>query len=98
MEQQDERRIWQRRQLRQTLIGTGVVGAVIGVAPLLLAFVLGSGRVAMGGHARPLSLLAVDAVLFVVVAVVFCMVVFGLLPMAVQYAFIRGARWWTGRD
>ncbi len=51
----------------------------------------------MGGHAKPLSLLAVDAVLFVVVAVVFCMVVFGLLPMAVQYAFIRGARWWTGR-
>ena len=62
------------------------------------------GGAALDKHGTPLTdetladALSVDAVLFVVVEVVFCMVVFGLLPMAVQYAFIRGARWWTGRD
>lgn len=72
-------------------MGTGVVGAVIGLAPLLLALVPGSGRIATGDPARPLSLLGVDAALFFAAAVVACMVVFGLLPMAVQYASIRGA-------
>jgi len=80
------------------LIGTCVVGAAIALVPLVLILVLESGRIALGDHARPLPLQATDAALFVASSMVFCMVVFGLLPMALQYAFIRGVRWWTGRD
>lgn len=88
--------MWQRHQLRQTLIGTGVVGVVIGVVPLLALLLLGSGRTA--AHARPLLWQALDAGLFVLTCVVVCIAVFGLLPMLVQYAFIHAVRRWSGRD
>lgn len=87
---------WRRHQLRQTLVGTGVVGAVIGVVPWLALLLLGSGRTA--AHARPLLLQALDAGLFVLTCVVVCIVAFGLLPMLVQYAFVGAMRRWTGRD
>jgi hypothetical protein len=75
-----------------------LVGAVIGVLPWLAMLVLGSRGRAGAVPARPLLLQLWEAGLFVLVCVVGCVVLFGLLPMALQYAFIRGARWWTGRD
>ena len=89
---------WQRRQLGQTIIGTGVIGLIIGLLPLMGVLVLGSRRIVVADHARPLLLHMLDGVLFLLASVVFCIVLFGLLPMALQYAFIRGVRWWTGRD
>lgn len=98
METQSAGRTWQRRQLRQTLIATGAVGAAIGIVPVLACLALGSRRIAVADHMRPLSLQALDAVLFFLASVAFCMVVFGLLPMLVQYVFVRAMRRWTGRD
>ena len=80
------------------MIGTGIVGAVIGVLPWLAMLVLGSSGRAGTVPLRPLLLQLWEAGLFVLVCVIGCVVLFGLLPMALQYAFIRGARWWTGRD
>lgn len=91
-------RMWQGRQLRQTVIATGVVGAVVGTLPWLgmLAFdAIGrSGAI----HTRPLLPQLAEATAFVLACMVGCIVLFGLLPMALHYAFIRGVRWWTGRD
>lgn len=90
--------MWQRHQFRQTVIATGVVGAVVGLLPWLAMLVLESGGRGGPPHARPLLLQALGAGVFVLACVIGCVVVFGLLPMALQYAFIRGVRWWTGRD
>ncbi len=98
MNPQKTRMTWQRRQLRQTIIGTGAVGLIIGLLPLAGILLLGSRRVVVADHVAPLSLQVLDGVLFLLASVVFCIVVFGLLPMALQYAFLRGVRWWTGRD
>ena len=84
---------WQRRQLRQTIIGTGVVGAVVGGLPLLAAFLLAFGRTTAVPVRSPI-LQMLDAGLFVMA----CIAVFGLLPMLVQYVFIHVVRRWTGRD
>lgn len=89
---------WQRDQLRQTVIATGVVGAAVGVLPWVGMLVLGAGSRMGAVHARPWLAQLLDAGLFVLMCVVCCVVVFGLLPMALQYAFICGMRWWTGRD
>jgi len=88
---------WQRRQLRQTIIGTGVVGAVVGGLPLLAAFLLAFGRTTAVPVRSPM-LQMLDAGLFVMACVMACIAVFGLLPMLVQYVFIHMVRRWTGRD
>ena len=89
---------WKRRQLRQTLIATGVVGAVIGLVPLLVGVLLAPTRIFAGDQIRPVSLQLMDGALFLLASIVFCVVVFGLLPMVLHIAFIRCTRWWTGRD
>jgi hypothetical protein len=91
-------RIWQWRQLRQTVIATGVIGAVVGALPWLGMLVFDTGGRSGVVHARPLLSQLVEAAAFVLACVVGCVVLFGLLPMALQYAFIRGVQWWTGRD
>ena len=87
----------EKRQLRQTIISTGVVGAIFGLVPVLavLAFESEYGR-----HAAPARLWLVQAFelgLVLLGSIAFCIVVFGLVPMALQLGFAWLARRWTGR-
>ena len=91
-------RMWQWHQLRQTVIATGAVGVVVGAVPWLGLLALDAVGRSGAIHARPLLPQLAEAAAFVLACMVGCIVLFGLLPMALQYAFIRGARWWTGRD
>lgn len=88
----------EKRQFRQTIISTGVVGAIFGLVPVLaiLAFESEYGRHA--APARSLLIQALDLGLVVVASVVFCIFCFGLLPMALQQGFVWLVRRWTGRD
>ncbi len=85
-----------KAQLRQTIISTGTVGAVLGVLPVLA-------MLALRGHSRfpapPRSLIsqAFDLGLVFVASVCFCIFFFGLLPMAFQHGFVWLVRRWTGR-
>lgn len=90
--------MWQRDQLRQTIISTGCVGAVFGFLPVLGLIVFRSeyGRVAT--HSRSLITQAFDLGFLFIGSVLFCIVFFGLLPMAFQYGFIWVVRRWTGRS
>ncbi|MFT3668780.1 MAG: hypothetical protein QM795_09425 [Pseudoxanthomonas sp.] len=88
----------EKRQFLQTIISTGAVGAIFGLVPVLaiLAFESEYGR-----HATPtrsLLMQALDLGLVVVASVVFCILCFGLLPMALQQGFVWLVRRWTGRD
>lgn len=87
-----------KAQLRQTIISTGTVGAVFGMVPVLavLAFESEYGRHA--AQARSLLMQAFDLGLVMVASVVFCILCFGLLPMALQHGFVWLVRRWTGRD
>ena len=87
----------EKRQLRQTIISTGVVGAIFGLVPILavLAFESEYGR-----HAAPARSWLVQAFelgLVLLGSIAFCIVVFGLVPMALQLGFAWLARRWTGR-
>ena len=88
----------EKRQLRQTIISTGVAGAIFGLVPVLaiLAFASEYGRHA--APARSLLFQALDLGLVVVASVGFCIFCFGLLPMALQHGFVWLMRRWTGRD
>jgi hypothetical protein len=88
--------MWQRRQLRETIISTGVVGAVIGALPALSLVASRSEYAHPAAQVRPLVLLAMDVGLVFLGSIAFCIVVFGLLPMALQYAFVWCVRRWTG--
>lgn len=89
--------MWQKRQLKQTIIGTGVVGAIVGVLPALGLIAFRADYGAAAAQARPLVLQVLDLGLVFLGSVVFCIAVFGLLPMALQYAFAWCVRRWTGR-
>lgn len=86
-----------RRQLRQTIISTGVVGAIFGLVPVLaiVAFESEYGRHA--ASARPLLAQAFDLGLVLLGGIAFCIVFFGLVPMAIQHVFVWLVRRWTGR-
>jgi hypothetical protein len=89
--------MWQRRQLRQTIISTGCVGALFGILPILGLLASRSELQHLPSHSRPLFAQAIDLGLLFVGSVLFCIIVFGLLPMAVQYVFIWMVRRWSGR-
>ena len=87
-----------KAQLRQTIISTGVVGAVFGLVPVLAIVAFES---EYGHHAAPersLLIQVLDLGLVLVASVAFCIFCFGLLPMALQHGFVWLVRRWTGRD
>lgn len=88
----------EKRQLRQTIISTGIVGAIFGLVPVLaiLAFESEHGRHA--APARTLLIQALDLGLVVVASAAFCIMCFGLLPMALQHGFVWLVHRWTGRE
>ena len=87
----------QRDQFRQTIVSTGCVGALFGILPALASLAIRSERV----HAGPGPIFTVAAVTdFAAMfagSVIFCIVVFGLVPMAVQHGFVWFVRRWSGR-
>jgi len=88
--------MWQREQLRQTIISTGSVGALFGILPVLGLLAFRSEYQRFPSCSRSLVAQVFDAGLLFFGSVLFCIVVFGLLPMALQYCFIRVVRRWTG--
>lgn len=89
--------MWQREQLRQTIISTGCVGALFGILPVLGLLAFRSEYQRFPTYSRPLIAQALDVGVLFFGSVLFCVVVFGLLPMALQYCFIWVVRRWTGR-
>jgi len=89
--------MWQREQLRQTIISTSCVGALFGILPVLGLFAFRSEYQRFPTYSRPLIAQALDVGFLFIGSVLFCVVVFGLLPMALQYCFIWVVRCWTGR-
>ena len=92
--------MWQRKQLKQTIISTGAVGAFFGLLFALAsaAFYSEQGRaIALGYGPVPWTTYAGHAAVAFIVSVAGCILVFGLLPMALQYVFAWLARLWTGR-
>jgi len=88
----------EKRQLRQTIISTGVVGAIFGLVPVLAIVAFES---EYGRHAAPersLLIQALDLGLVVVASAAFCILCFGLVPLALQHGFVWLVRHWTGRD
>ena len=86
-----------REQFKQTVIGTASVGAVLGILPMLGSLAVRSewaagsdGPWAWMGHAVSLAGVLAGSVLF-------CVVVFGLLPMLLQAGFVKLGRMWTGQ-
>ncbi|WP_162375217.1 hypothetical protein [Pseudoxanthomonas sangjuensis] len=84
-------------QFRQTIISTGAVGAIFGIIPVLgiLAWRSEYSR----NPSPPPSFLsqAFDLGLVFFASVAFCILFFGLLPMAVQHVFVWAVRRLTGR-
>ena len=92
--------MWQKEQLRQTIISTGAVGAFFGLLFALasVAFYSEQGRaIALGYGPVPWTTYAEHAAAAFVISVIGCILVFGLLPMALQYVFAWLVRLWTGR-
>ena len=89
--------LMEKKQLRQTIVSTGIVGALFGLVPVLaiLAFESEYGR--HTAPARSLLIQAFDLGLIVVASAAFCILCFGLLPMALQHGFVWLMRRWTGR-
>ena len=87
---------WKSSQVRQTIISTGSVGAFFGAVPTL-AWLLSRSR----GNAFPqgwnLVVQAFDLLLFFCGSIAVCILIFGLLPMALQCMFVTMVRHWTGR-
>lgn len=85
-------------QFKQTVISTACVGALVGLLPVLGGIALRSERDA-GPHdfSGWLNLL-INLAGILVGCVASSVVLFGLLPMAIQYGFVKLARRWTGRD
>lgn len=89
------------RQLQQTLVGTGAVSAVLGLLILLAGFAVSSdtGRAAASGPGSiHWTLVVRDAIAVMLACVGGCVVLFGLLPMALVRSFAWAMRRWTGRD
>lgn len=88
--------MWKAPQFRQTIISTGSVGALFGAAPTL-AWVSFRAR----GNAFPqgwnLAVQMFDLLLIFCGSIAICIVIFGLLPMALQCLFVGLVHRWTGR-
>jgi hypothetical protein len=86
-----------KAQIRQTIISTGTVGAIFGMVPVLAVLAFES---EYGSHAAPARSWLVQAFelgLVLLGSIAFCILVFGLVPMALQLGFVWLARRWTGR-
>ena len=86
-----------KAQFRQTIISTGAVGAVFGIVPVLGLLAFRSDYSHIPGQSRPLFAMAIDLGLMFFASIAFCILFFGLLPMAVQQGFVWLVRRWTGR-
>ena len=71
---------------------------MFGALPLLGLIVFGSAHTHARAPSQPLIYQAIDLGLLFFGCVLFCIVIFGLLPMALQYGFVWLVRRWTGRD
>ena len=82
---------------RQTIIGTGVVGAVFGAMPVL-ALLFSAFTHGLGSEpSRSLLAMSLDLGLIFFGCIAFCILCFGLVPMALQHGFVYIVRRWTGR-
>ena len=86
-----------KAQFRQTIISTGVVGAVFGAVPVLVLLVSFFTHGRTPAPSRPLLAMSLDLGLIFIGCMAFCILFFGLVPMAVQHAFVYVVRRWTGR-
>jgi hypothetical protein len=84
-------------QFKQTLISAGCVGAVFGVIPALAVVAFRSDYATNAAQSISLIDQAAGLALLFVGSILFCVVFSGLLPMALQYDFVRLVRRWTGR-
>ena len=86
-----------KAQFRQTIIGTGVVGAVFGAMPVL-ALLFSAFTHGLGSEpSRSLLAMSLDLGLIFFGCIAFCILCFGLVPMALQHGFVYIVRRWTGR-
>lgn len=88
----------QTHQFKQTLISTAAVGALMGAVPVLALLLLPARSRLPVAPSATLLMHGLDLVMMFLGCVVFTVVVFGLVPMAMQYLFVRAVRAWTGRD
>jgi hypothetical protein len=88
------------KQLRQTIISTGVVGGCIGFVLLLvsISFYFNQGRLVALGYERVHWIVYVgQGILLLLGSIAFCVLVFGLFPAAIQHVLVRLARSRDGR-
>ena len=88
------------KQLRQTIIGTGVVGGCIGLVFLVasISFYFNQGRHVALGYERVHWMVYVgQGVLLFLASIAFCVLVFGLFPAAIQHFLVSLARNRDGR-
>jgi len=86
-----------KAQFRQTIVSTGAVGAVFGILPVLGALAWRSEYSRNSGPPSSFLSQAFDLGLVFLASIAFCILFFGLLPMAVQHGFVWVVRRWTGR-
>ncbi|KAF1721237.1 hypothetical protein CSC75_07395 [Pseudoxanthomonas wuyuanensis] len=84
-------------QFKQTIIGTASVGAVVGILPVLGSIAIRSERVAGPDSFYGWLVYALNLAGVFVGCIVFCVTLFGLLPMVLQHRFVKLVRLWTGR-
>ena len=77
-----------KAQFRQTIISTGAVGAVFGIVPVLALLAFRSDYSRIPGQSRSLLAMTFDLGFMFFASIAFCIVFFGLLPMAVQHGFV----------
>ncbi|AWV08828.1 hypothetical protein [Marilutibacter maris] len=97
MQGESDRSTMDRAQFRQTIICTAAVGAVLGLVPALGSIAIRSERVAGPEGFLDWLLYAMNLAGVLVGSVIFCVLVFGMLPMLLQAGFVKLARLWTGR-
>lgn len=88
------------KQLRQTIISTAAVGGCIGLVLLAvsISFYFNQGRNVALGYGRVHWIVYVGQGAFLFLAsIVFCVLVFGLFPAAIQHFLLRFARNRDGR-
>lgn len=88
--------LWKSPQLRQTIISTGSVGAFFGAVPTL-AWVSSRSWENAFPHGWNLAVQAFELLVICCGSIAFCVLIFGLIPMFLQYVFVSMVCHWTGR-
>ena len=86
-----------KMQFKQTIISTAFIGTIAGILPVLGSIAVRSERVAGPESFSSWLVYALSLAGVFLGCVIFCVALFGLLPMLLQHGFIKLARLWTGR-